>query len=144
MAANTFLIGSTASADPNDWSEVATLLSSARSDITAARALGWEFAPYSNYIMLGDKSTRGVGLPVVTWTFKGLRIEQRENLRDFIPDVTQSVYIRTKTNETAAGVATYKDFLCLAKWVQRPEIVYSGLDAVMQVEIKFEHCVDVT
>ena len=143
MAANTFLIGAIASSDPDDWSVVTTLLSSVSSDITSARALEWEHNPFAVYKTLGNLESRGYGLPVVRWKFGALRTEQRENLRDFISGTTTELYIRTSTNETVAGVRVWKDYRCLAKWVQRPELVYHG-DNVMQVEILFERCIDVT
>jgi hypothetical protein len=86
---------------------------------------------------------RGGGFPVVRWKFDALRVEQRENLRDFVPDVTTEVYIRTPTNETVAGVRQWIDYLCLATWPQRAEIISDGVDRVDQVEIIFEHCVEV-
>ena len=143
MAANTFLIGAIASADPDDWSVVTTLLSSVSGDISSARTLEWEHNPYSVYKTLGNLATRGYGLPVVRWKFAALRTEQRENLRDFVLAVTTELYIRTATNETVSGARVWKDYLCLAKWVQRPELVYHG-ENVMQVEILFERCIDVT
>jgi len=144
MAATTFLIGSNASSDPDDWTEVEGLLTSVSATPSMDRVLEWEHQPYSQYTTLGNMETRGQGFPVVRWKFSALRIEQRENLRDFVDDVTTEVYIRTPTNETAAGVTVWKDYLCLAKWTQRAEIVSTGIDAVRQVEIVFEHCVDVT
>lgn len=137
-------IGTTASSDPNDWSTVASLLSSVSNDVTAARALEWSFEPYSDYKLTGNGDAIGRGLPVVTWVFSALRLEQRENLRDFIPDVTADVYIRTPTNETVAGVRVLKDYACKAKWVQRAEILQDGIDIAMRVEITFTHCVELT
>jgi len=144
MAATTYLIGNNTNSDPDTWSVVSTLLSSVSSDITVDGALESDYQPFSGYINLGDKVTRGIGLPVASWRFKALRLEQRENLRDFVSSQTTEVYIRTRTNETVDGVRVWKDFLCLAKWVERPEINQDGIDAVMQVIINFEHMVDVT
>ena len=144
MAANTFLIGTTASSDPDDWSVLATLLSSSSSDVSVARALDWGFEPYSKYVKMSSGDMRGLGYPVVTWRFAALRIGQRENLRDFVPDVTSDVYIRTQTNETVSGVAVWKDYLCKATWRQGAEVIETGLGNVRMVEIKFTNCVDVT
>jgi hypothetical protein len=144
MAATTFLIGDNASANPDDWSVVSTLLSSVSNDITVDRAMQWSHQDYSQYEKLGNMDSRGYGFPVVVWRFKALKEEQRENLRDFIPDVSAQVYIRTPTNETVAGVRVWKDYLCYGKWTQRAEIIDAGLENVRQFEITFEHCEDVT
>ena len=138
--ADEFLIATNADPDPLTWTSVETLLASASTDITL-RALGWEFEPYSKYITLSNGVIKGVGYPIIKWTFKGLRVEQRENLRDFCADLTSEVYIRTPTNETVAGVRVWKDYLCLMQWVNRSEILQDGIDFAEMVELTFTYCV---
>lgn len=140
-APNDFLIATYATGtDPENWTTVSSLLSSVSSDITAARALTWEIQPFSKYVTIGDGSTNGLGFPVVKWTFKDLRVEQRENLRDFISGTSAQLYIRTATNETSAGVRTWQDYLCIGHWMQRSEVIADGLDYAEMIELRFTHC----
>lgn len=141
MAETTFLIAALATgSDPDDWTEVQDLLSAASADITL-RALEWEYQPYSKAATLGDGTKRGLGYPRARWLFKGLRPEQRENLKDFISALSAEVYIRTPTNETAAGVRTWDDFSALAHWTEGPELV--GVNHVEMIELVFTHLVAV-
>lgn len=139
MAETTFLIAAFATgADPDDWTEVQDLLSAASLDITL-RTLVWEYQPYSKVEIVGDGTQFGRGFPRARWLFKGLRPEQRENLKDFITALSADVYIRTPTNETAAGVRVWGDFSGIAHWTAGPELV--GLNQVEMVEVTFTHLV---
>ncbi|MCZ2155745.1 MAG: hypothetical protein LC114_17910 [Bryobacterales bacterium] len=141
MAETTFLIAALATgSDPDDWTEVQDLLSAVSGDITL-RALEWEYQDYSKSVILGDGTQRGLGYPKARWLFKGLRPEQRENLRDFVSDLTAEVYIRTPTNETSAGVRTWMDFSALLHWTVESELV--GINYVEMVELTFTHLVPV-
>jgi len=141
MAETTFLIAALATgSDPDDWTEVQDLLSAASLDVTL-RALEWEYQPYSKSVILGDGTQRGLGYPRARWLFKGLRPEQRENLKDFCSALSAEVYIRTPTNETAAGVRTWDDFSGILQWTTEPEQV--GLNYVEMVELIFTHLVAV-
>lgn len=141
MAETTFLIAALATgSDPDDWTEVQDLLSAVSGDITL-RALEWEYQPYSKSVILGDGTQRGLGYPRARWLFKGLRPEQRENLKDFCSALSAEVYIRTPTNETAAGVRTWDDFSGILQWTTEPEQV--GLNYVEMVELIFTHLVAV-
>jgi hypothetical protein len=128
--------------NPAGWSVLSTLLASGTGagDITL-RSLEWAFEPYSKYDKLANGQDKGRGFPVARWTFKGLRIEQRENLRDFCSGPSANVYIRTPTNETSAGVRTWDDFLGIVHWVQRAELASDGLNMVEMVELTFTHLV---
>jgi len=135
MAATTFLIAALATgSDPDDWSVVETLLSAVSGDVTL-RALEWEYQPYAKTVLLANKTRRGLGLGSAVWKFKGLRPEQRENLRDFCSALSAAVYIRTPTNETAAGVRTWDDFSAIMHWTGGVELV--GVNYVEDVEIQF-------
>lgn len=139
-----FLIAALATgSNPDDWSVVETLLSSVSNDITSDRSLEWTHADASSYIELQSGKTAGLGFPVVTWKFRGLRLEQRENLRDFCPGFSADVYIRTPTNETIAGVRQWADYQCIAHWAQRSEIISDGIGLAEEVELRFTHCVQV-
>lgn len=141
MAETTFLIAALATgSDPDDWTEVQDLLSTTSLDVTL-RALEWKYQPYSKSVILGDGTQRGLGYPRARWLFKGLRPEQRENLKDFCSALSAEVYIRTPTNETAAGVRTWDDFSGILQWTTEPEQV--GLNYVEMVELIFTHLVAV-
>jgi len=137
MADNTFLIANTSDPDPDTWSVVEDLLSAVSGDITADRALEWEFQPYASSVTLGDGTKFGIGFPIATWKFRALRPEQRENLKDYCATLSGDVYIRTATNETAAGVRVWDDFQAKMKWTDGIEII--GVDAVEEVVIQFTH-----
>ena len=135
-----FLIAALATgSNADNWSVVSTLLSSASADVSSARALEWEYQPYSRAVELGDGSVRGLGYPRARWLFKALRPEQRENLKDFCSTLSAAVYIRTPTNETAAGVRTWDDFSAILKWTVSTELV--GVNYVEMVELVFTHLV---
>lgn len=136
--ADEFLIATTADPDPLNWTQVETLLSSVSGDITLDRALEWEFQPYASSVTLGDGTKFGVGFPIVSWKFRALRPEQRENLKDFCAALSGDVYIRTPTNETSAGVRVWDDFQAKMKWTDGYEII--GIEAVEEVVIQFTHC----
>jgi len=137
MAEITFLIAALATgSNPDNWSIVETLLSSVSADITL-RTLDWGYQSYSSYDELGNGARLGKGYPRARWTFRGTRPEQRENLKDFCPSLSAQVYIRTPTNETAAGVRIWGDFLCWMHWTVGEELV--GLEVVEMVELTFTH-----
>lgn len=141
MAANEFLIAAKATgSNPNNWTAVEGLLAAVSGDVTM-RAFEFNFQPYAKYVKLGNAQKKGMGFPVATWSFRALRSEQRENLRDFCADISAEVYIRTRTNETVAGAAVWKDYLCIMNWVERAELI--GVAWVEMIEITFTRCVAV-
>jgi len=136
-----FKLDDTSDSVSTNWTLVSTLLSAVSGDITVDRALEWEFQPYAEPVDLASGHVRGLGLPVVTWKFKALRPEQRENLKDFCSGLSANVYIQTPTNETAAGVRTWKKYQAIMKWMTSFEIV--GVNHVEQVTLQFMQCVEV-
>lgn len=143
MAENEFLLAALATgADPDDWTSVESLLSAVDEE-PSMRTLDWEFAPAVKFAKLADGTTKAIGLPVARWTFKYLRPEQRENLRDFCAGMSAEVYIRTKTNETSAGARTWGDYQAIMSWMERGEIISDGLSYVEMVEISFTHLIQV-
>ncbi len=136
-----FLLDNTSDADPETWVSVESLLSSVSADITTDRALEWEHQPYVRGVKLGDGHVQGLGAPVVTWKFRALRPEQRENLKDYCAALSSDVYIRTPTNETSAGARVWKNYQAVMKWTDSFEII--GVDAVEEVFITFTSCIEV-
>lgn len=137
-----FLIAALATgSNPDNWSVVSTLLSSASADISSARALEWEYQPYSRAVVKGNGLKQGLGYPRARWLFKGLRFEQRENLKDFCAALSAEVYIRTPTNETTAGARTWDDFSAILNWTESTELV--GVNHVENIELVFTHLVAV-
>lgn len=135
MAATTFLIAPLATGNnPDNWSMVSNLLSSASADISL-RALEWEYQPYASVVELANGQQFGRGAASARWAFGALRPEQRENLKDICPGLSAQVYIRTPTNETIAGVRTWRDALCWMHWNIGPELW--SVDAVLELEIRF-------
>lgn len=144
MAVTDYLIAAKVTgADPDDWTVVETLLSGISRDISSDRALGWEFQQFSKYVKMADGQYKGLGFPTAAWIFKGLRVEQREAMRDYVTGTSAEVYIRTPTNETVDGVRVWKDYVCLVHWVQRSEIIQDGIDYAEMVELRFTHLVEV-
>ena len=141
MAADTFLIAAKITgSNPDDWTTVESLLASVSGGITL-RALEWEYQSYAEKVVLGNGQDLGRGYATARWSFGGLRPEQRENLRDFCTGLSAEVYIRTPTNETAAGVRTWGDFLAIAHWTEGPELV--EVNHVSEPWIAFTHLVAV-
>jgi len=134
--ANEFLIDVNTDPTPATWVTVESLL--AGYDISLD-ALNWSHEDFSRYERIGNGYMKGYGLPIVRWTFRALKPVQRENLRDYCTSLTSEVYIRTPSNETAAGVRIWKDYLCLMNWVTRAEVM--GYDAIEEVEIVFTRCI---
>lgn len=139
---STFKIDDTSDSNPANWNAVSTLLSSVSGDITADRALEWEYQPYSSSKELDNGYRRGLGFPVVTWKFRALRPEQRENLKDFCSTLAADVYIQTPTNETTSGARVWKNYRAIMKWTDSFELV--GVDYVEEVVLTFTHCIEVT
>jgi len=135
-----FLLADNSDDDPTTWTAVEDLLADS-TDITL-RALEWEYRPFATTLELSDGSLKGMGFPVVKWTFRALRELQRENLRDFCTGLSANVYIRTPTNEFVSSARVWKDFLCKMYWQPAEEIV--GVNAVEDVVIEFRFCKDVT
>ena len=71
----------------------------------------WEYFPYSKLVLLGDGSTRGLGLPKILWVFPILEVAQISQLRTFCSDASASVYIRSKKQD-----GNYASFLATMIW----------------------------
>jgi len=136
MAQQTFLINNHTDSNPDNWTLLATLLSDG-----SVRYPQWSYQPYSVYVTTGGGTRKGLGYPIVKWTFAGLNLKQRESLRGFCTDVSEPVYIRTPINETTSGARQYKDYDCLMNWTERSELANDGIEVVEMVEITFTHCV---
>ena len=139
MAADEQLIALKATGpDPDDWTTVASLLANSEGISTA---MEWSYSPFSTYVVGGDMLRTGKGFPVVVWSKKAVRYEQREALRAFCSGLSSEVYIRTPTNETVLGVRQWKDFLCVMNWM--PSTENQDVFAAMDIEITFTRCVEV-
>jgi hypothetical protein len=64
-----------------------------------------DFLPFARVVNLGDGGTRGVGSPVVTWTFQLLSLDEYNQLRTFCPGASAEIFIRTRIDDD-----TYEDF----------------------------------
>ncbi|MCX6057736.1 MAG: hypothetical protein NTW69_06265 [Chloroflexi bacterium] len=71
------------------------------------------FKPYSEVVTLGDGSQFGRGFPQVDWTWNLLTREQRDQLRTFCTGASATVYISTRTNDSAD---TYKNYQAIMFW----------------------------
>jgi hypothetical protein len=109
-------------------------------DLTNLEALGVpieppksEYFPYARTVNKGNQGKRGVGSPVASWTFGILTVEQRDQLKEFCPNASGEVFIRTKLNDD-----TYEVFSATMLWVenearwtggykQNYQIVFRGL-----------------
>ena len=65
------------------------------------------FMPYSSEQKLVSGLVRGVGYPTATWIWGIISREERDALRSFCPNKSASVYIRTKTMDSADAYHTY-------------------------------------
>jgi len=89
-------------------------LGSDSSDITNLHALTvlvnypkTAFHPYAGVKDLDDNSQRGVGLPSVVWSWSTITQKERDQLRTLIPDDSDPVLIRTRTNDDSAEFLYY-------------------------------------
>jgi hypothetical protein len=71
------------------------------------------FTPYSSEQQLVSGLVRGVGYPVATWNWGAITREERDALRSFCPHKSASVYIRTKTMDSADS---YKSYSAVMVW----------------------------
>lgn len=71
------------------------------------------FTPYSSEQQLVSGLVRGVGYPVATWIWGAITREERDALRSFCPYKSASVYVRTKTMDTADS---YKSYSAVMVW----------------------------
>ena len=65
------------------------------------------YVPYSSEQQLISGLVRGVGYPVASWIWGAISREERDALRSFCPNKSASVYIRTKTMDTADSYGTF-------------------------------------
>jgi hypothetical protein len=65
------------------------------------------FHTYAGVVDLDDNSQRGVGLPSVVWNWTNIPQDQRDQLRTLIPDDSDPVLIRTRTNDNSAEYLYY-------------------------------------
>lgn len=75
-----------------------------------------EYYPYARTVNLGDGGRRGVGFPMAVWTFGIMTLEQRDQLKEFCPDASGEVYIRTKLNDD-----TYAAYSATMIWQENEE-----------------------
>ena len=57
------------------------------------------FKPYARVLTAASGKTIGRGFPECQWIFSLLSADQRTQLREFCPDASAAVFIRTMTNE---------------------------------------------
>jgi hypothetical protein len=58
-----------------------------------------DYLRFARTVTLGSGLTRGVGLPVATWTFQLLSIEEYNQLRQFCTGASAHVFLRTKIDD---------------------------------------------
>jgi len=132
-----FKIHDTSDSNPADWTLLDTLLGVLGKPVDPQ----WTYTPFSDHVVLGDGSVRGLGFPQATWHWQFLRDTQREALRALCPGLSASVYIRTLTNESSSGVRTYGNFLCVMYWPPASEDKQAG--NVLGFTLEFHHMVAV-
>jgi hypothetical protein len=92
-----------------------------------------EYFPYARTVNLGNGGKRGVGFPMATWTFALLEVEQRDQLKEFCPDASAEVFIRTKMNDD-----TYALFSATMLWTDTEDRWYG---VKRNYQIIFRHLV---
>jgi len=65
------------------------------------------FQPYSDEQPLVSGLVRGVGYPVATWIWSVMTQQERDAMRQYCPGKSASVYIKTKTMDSADSYHTY-------------------------------------
>ena len=54
------------------------------------------YQPYSQQIRLGSGKIRGIGFPVVSWRWGFLTQSQRDQLREYVENASEELYIETE------------------------------------------------
>lgn len=91
------------------------------------------YTPYAEEIALSSGLVRGMGYPTATWSWDIISRAERDMLRTFCPGKSATVYIRTKTMDTADS---YHTFQCVMVWpTQDEERTYQRR---MQFKISFK------
>jgi len=62
-----------------------------------------DYMPFARVVNLGSGGTRGVGSPVVTWTFQLLSLAEYNQLRVFCSGASAEIYIRTLIDNDTYG-----------------------------------------
>jgi len=78
-----------------------------------------EFFPYARTVNLGSGGKRGVGFPMAVWNFPLMTVEQRDQLKEFCPNASGDVVIRTKKNDD-----TYAIFEAKMIWLENEDRWY--------------------
>ena len=131
---------------PDDTFEIGTTLGGMEDLPTLFSKAGavfdpdWSFKPFAASIRLADGTVKGQGFPVAIWRFYHLSNEDREELKELIPDLSAVVYIHTPTNETSSGVLTWGDFQAVAEWT--PEDEDKAAEETLGLVITFTHLVE--
>lgn len=76
------------------------------------------FYPYADYVTTGTGLKRGIGRARTKWIFARLTTAQRDQLREFCDGPSDTVYIRTATNEDEDS---YADFSAIMHWVEEED-----------------------
>lgn len=124
--------------DPEDWETLQDIIGEANMPIMPDDS----FFPHSSYSDNGDGSRTPQGFIKVIWRFKMVRSTQREALRDFCPDLSAEVYLRTRTNERDQyGNRVWINLSGQMLWPPEDETVdgeYNG-----DLDIEFRSCVEI-
>lgn len=81
-----------------------TLLGSLTTPVTPPKSI---FRPFSLQIPLGDGTVRGAGWATAIWHWDVLSRAERDMLRTFCTGQSASVWIQTRTMDTADSYAVY-------------------------------------
>lgn len=74
------------------------------------------YQPYQEAIDLGDRKTRGLGLPSTTWRWNIITAAQRNQLRAFCAGASAEIYIATRKDDD-----TFGNFKAVMIWPQAEE-----------------------
>lgn len=98
------------------------------------------FKPFSSSVILGNGQKKGLGFPEARWHWDYLNPDQREALKNFVTDLSSTVFIATRTNEDANddGQDDYADFQAIMRWVDEEE---KDNQKRFDVDIIFTHLV---
>ena len=92
------------------------------------------FTPFSQYIRLGDGSSKGVGFPTCEWSFGFLSEADRDALKSYCAGASATVYIRTLDQDL-----DWQNYEALLIWPENGEERRNG--ATIDIVLRFDRMV---
>src|SRR5689334_14132020 len=98
---------------------------------TPLQAPKFEFLDYEDTVRLQDNTERGLGFPVARWIYPYLEAEERNQLKEFCPGASATVYICTKLPND-----TYGNYQATMIWLKQEPVRTMDLKTDFVIEFR--------